>query len=531
MLKALIKKQFTEIFRIYFYNPKTNKARSKGGTTGLIILFAALMLYLAGSVTAGCFLFCKPLVESGCGWLYFALTSVVAVTLGAFGSIFSTYTGLYLSKDNDLLLSMPIPVGKIITARLVGVYLMGLLYSSIVALPASIVYLIVAEFSVGALVGALLSVVLISVLVLVLCCALGYVVARISVKLKNKSFITVIISLVLFALYYVLVFRFQDMITGLINLVSERGAALKNDFYVVYMIGSVGEGNWLAMLVSTAVHALLAALTVWIISRSFIRIANNSQVVARVKDKAVKVKKRSVFRALVAKEGKRFTSSSSYMLNCGIGLFFMPALAVVAFVFKDKLLYLEEIIGIGGGKIPCAIAALSMSLILSMIVIDVPSVSLEGKSLWILKSLPIDPLTAIKAKLAFHIIITAPVVFVVSACLGIAVAQTPLQIVALVLLPQAVLLFDALLGLILGVKMANVNWTNEIVPIKQSLSMFLAPLFGWLLCTAISVPYIILIGFFAFEYYALIATAVVALASFGLWSYLKRGGVEAFEKL
>lgn len=30
MLKVLLKKQMMEIFRMYFYNQKTNKARSKG---------------------------------------------------------------------------------------------------------------------------------------------------------------------------------------------------------------------------------------------------------------------------------------------------------------------------------------------------------------------------------------------------------------------------------------------------------------------------------------------------------------------
>ena len=37
MLKILVKKQLTEIFRSYFYNPKTNKARSKGAVAGYII--------------------------------------------------------------------------------------------------------------------------------------------------------------------------------------------------------------------------------------------------------------------------------------------------------------------------------------------------------------------------------------------------------------------------------------------------------------------------------------------------------------
>ena len=136
MLKILVKKQLTEIFRSYFYNPKTNKARSKGAVAGYIILFAVVMVGLLGGMFTMMSLgLCGPLVSAGMGWLYFALMSLLAVLLGAFGSVFNTYSGLYLAKDNDLLLSMPIPVNTLMASRLLSVYLMGLMYSGVVILP------------------------------------------------------------------------------------------------------------------------------------------------------------------------------------------------------------------------------------------------------------------------------------------------------------------------------------------------------------------------------------------------------------
>ena len=35
--------------------------------------------------------------------LYFLIMGMIAIALGTFGSVFNTYSGLYLSKDNDLL--------------------------------------------------------------------------------------------------------------------------------------------------------------------------------------------------------------------------------------------------------------------------------------------------------------------------------------------------------------------------------------------------------------------------------------------
>ena len=50
MLSVLLKKQMTEIFRNYFYNPKKNAARSKAGIIGYIILFIAIMAGLLGGM-------------------------------------------------------------------------------------------------------------------------------------------------------------------------------------------------------------------------------------------------------------------------------------------------------------------------------------------------------------------------------------------------------------------------------------------------------------------------------------------------
>ena len=141
MLKVLLRKQLAEVFRSFFYDAKKNKMRSKTAIVCWFVFYAVLMVGILGGIfTMLSVSLCGPLAEAGMGWLYFLLISIIAVFLGAFGSVFNTYSGLYLSKDNDLLLSLPIPVQTIITARLMNVYLMGTMYSAAVLLPALIVY-------------------------------------------------------------------------------------------------------------------------------------------------------------------------------------------------------------------------------------------------------------------------------------------------------------------------------------------------------------------------------------------------------
>ena len=145
--------------------------------------------------------------------------------------MFNTYAGLYLAKDNDLLLSMPIPVPVLMASRLLGVYLMGLMYSGVVLLPAVIVYWIVAAPSAAAVAGSILLVLLVSIFVLTLSCALGWVVAKISVKLKNKSFLTVLAALVFFGLYYFVYFKAQAVIGDLQQNAAVYGAQIKGSAY------------------------------------------------------------------------------------------------------------------------------------------------------------------------------------------------------------------------------------------------------------------------------------------------------------
>ena len=208
MLKLLVKKQLAEIFRSYFYDAKKNKARSKGVTAAYFILFALLMVVVIGGMfTALSLALCGSLAAVGVDWLYFTIMALLAVLLGAFGSVFNTFSGLYLAKDNDLLLSLPIPVGAIMGARLMSVYLMGLLYSAVVIVPAVIVYWVAVAATPTVLCGGVLLVVLISVFVLTVSCALGWLVAKLSLKLRHKSLITVILSLAFLGGYYFFYFK------------------------------------------------------------------------------------------------------------------------------------------------------------------------------------------------------------------------------------------------------------------------------------------------------------------------------------
>ena len=532
MTDILLKKQLYEIFRSYFYDAKKNKPRSKAATIGFFVLYAVLMVGILGGMFAALgIVLCLPLTAGGYGWLYFTLVSVLAVLLGVFGSVFNTFSGLYQARDNDLLLSLPIPVRSILAARLLGVYLMGLMFSGVVLLPCVIVYWVMAEHSVAVIVGGLLLVLAVSLIVLVLSCVLGWVVAKISAKLKRKSFLTVLIALVFFGLYYTVCFRASDLLQDLMQHMDTLGDALQGA-YPLYLLGRMGEGDWLAMLLVLAVTLALCAAVYVVLDRTFIGIATATGAAARTVYKEKAVKAAGASSALLRREFGRFTSSPNYMLNCGLGTVMLPILGVVLLVkMNDILPVLQELAGSETSGFMATMLCAALCLVGTMNDMASSSVSLEGKNLWLAQSLPVTTWQVLRAKLLVQMLVTGLPMAVTSALVILALRPSLPEAALLVVLPLLFVWLSAEFCLTLDLKRPNVVWTNEITVIKQRLTVLLAMLGGWLYAVAIAALYFLEGANMGAAWYLLAWSVLTAVLALLLRGWLRRGGCRAFEAL
>ena len=534
MLGILVKKQLKEVFRSYFYNQKKNQARSKASIILWFVFFGFILIgVLGGTFTGVSFALCVGLQPAGMGWLYFDIMSGIAIAFGAFGSVFNTYSSLYLPKDNDLLLSMPIPVNKIIISRLINVYLLGIMYSATVIVPALIVYRIFAGVSVITVVCGLLLLLIISVIVLILSCLLGLVVAKISVKLKNKSFITVFISLAFIGGYYFVYFKAQSVISDLIDNAAVYGTNVKNSAYFLYMFGMIGEGNIIYTLIFAAVTVLLLALTLFVLSRNFLKLASGasagSKTKARYKEK--QAKERSVFGALLGKEFARFTTSPNYMLNCGLGVLLLPALGIFMLIKGSEIMnILGSVFGYNSGFAEIILCA-ALLLLSTMNDMSAPSVSLEGRSIWIPQSLPVEAKTVLMAKTAIQLILSGGAMLFAVVCSVIVLdSSIPVKIMICVVCMLFVV-FSSLFGTFLGVKNPILEWANEVIPIKQSGAIMIAIFGGWGFVAVIAVPAFLITFFLPLWIYLIVWAVLLATASVLLYFWMIHKGAEAFSYL
>lgn len=533
MLKLLLKKQLAEVFKGYFYNAKKNKKRSKLGIIGWFVFFVVIMVGLLGGMFSYFSLaICGALSEVGMDWLYFILMGIIAIALGAFGSVFNTYAGLYLSKDNDLLLSLPIPVKYIIASRLLNVYLMGAMYSLVVFIPALIVYWIVAGVTAAKVICGILMFLLITLIVMILSCLLGWCVAKTAQKVKNKSFVTVILSLVFFAAYYFVYFKAQVVINDLVVNATVYGAKIKGSAYALYLFGRVACGDWLATAIYVVAVLVLLAVTWLVLKNTFLSIATSSGVTKKTQYKEQPVKENPVFAALLKKEIARFISSANYMLNCGLGIIFLIA-AGVALLIKGHMLveFMGEAFSERGTGFSAVVLCALIGLIASINDIAAPSISLEGKNLWIYQSLPIHPRQILRAKVMMHFLLSGIPALFAAICAAIIYPGGWDERLSIILVTVAFVLFTSIFGTFIGLKMPNLNWTNEIAPIKQSGCVMIALFTGWLLMVALVIVYY-LVGYKmgAVDFMIIVFVALI-LVSRVLLSWLDKQGAVEFARL
>jgi ABC-2 type transport system permease protein len=101
------------------------------------------------------------------------------------------------------------------------------------------------------------------------------------------------------------------------------------------------------------------------------------------------------------------------------------------------------------------------------------SISLEGKNLWIIKSLPVEPKIIFKSKLAVNLIITAPALLD-ALIIAVILKTNFLQTFFIVIVTAVFALFVSLFGLLVNLKFPNFNWNTEVVVIKQSAATMIA---------------------------------------------------------
>lgn len=533
MFKALLKSRLGSLGS---YMTKGRKKNSKFLKWGLALIFAYVGVCMA--MMFGFFFeqLVQPFHAMGIDWLYFTMMMIMAFAMMVIGSIFMTQSQLYQAGDNELLLSMPVPTYMILLSRLIIIYLFNFVFELLVFIPGIAIYCYQVQVELAALAAGAVIALFLPLLSMTLSCVIGWILELITSKMRNKSMLTMVLSISFLVLY----FYGYSKVSGYISLLIANGetvaSKMKGTVMPLYWAGNSLAGKDVFMvLVVAVVCAVPFMITYYVLNRTFINMVTTKHGFAKKVYKEKKLNVSNVKIALLKKELTHFLASPVYMLNATIGSIITAIAAVLLIVKRNMVMdYMDTVVQMipNGESYVGAIFAALLCAIAATNIITAPSISLEGKNLWIVQSMPIDKKNILMSKIHLHMVITEPVALLAAVVVCIVFKVDMMSGVLLFVLPLLFNLLCAVIGLIINLHVPNFDWISETVAIKQSASTMLTMLACFMV---ILIPGAIYIGLckevITLKLFEIIVAVVYLLVNMGAYYYLMNKGTKKLENL
>lgn len=401
-------------------------------------------------------------------------------------SIFTLYTMIYKTngflfrfKDYDMIASLPIKNSIVIISRIILLYIMSMIYTLLFMIPIGVIYIIKINPEFNFYIIYLLTLLVLPLIPIIIGVIIGSIITLISSKFKKKNIVNLILTLAFFVGVIYISYSGAGDKAAIYNLVDSFMSTLnsKYPFVNMYVEGLV-DYNIIEVIKFVGISLGLFFLFVLIVSKYFNKIntfLSSNKNTSKYKEK--KLKESSIQKTLLKKEFKRYFSSTNYVLNTSIGLVLLTICSVLTVIFGSDTL--ESLIEIEGfSKMLINYAPLVLSVFVSMSCTTNCTISLEGKNFWILKTLPIEEIKIINAKLLMNIIISFIAITINATILNIYLKSNWMFVIFMYLIPILYSVLISQIGIILNLYSNSFDWKNEIIVIKQSLPSLISIFLG-----------------------------------------------------
>ena len=436
---------------------KFNKGKYTVGI-GLILMFALMMIayftYNAHIVTKE-FINLSPNDQQYAPFAMFSnISTIVMITLF---TIVLKANGNTYSTDADLLLSMPFKKEEIIVAKSLSLFItdFALLFS--VSFPSIVVYYIMVKgTSFSLLINSTLLLITLTLLSSALSQILNFILRNISKKTKLVSLIQTLLMIVLLGVFLLFNFYVNDVLTK--NTSMNLDEALNKVLPVKLIFDYLLNNNWLIYIA-----LLFVTVVLFVISVILTAINYGAKHVYTNSNKKITYNEQSIFMNIFKKEASRYFNFPLYIMNTSIGVLLVIGASIYVLIqgrdFVDLIVY--QLLALSSNHTPFIILFLT-SAILSTVCTTYCSISLEGKTFWILKVLPIDEKQVIYGKVLFNLFICL-IGIVISSFLMCFVLGFEYYLL-FVVFQSLVCFFISSLGMYLNLEFPKLVWDNEIVP-------------------------------------------------------------------
>lgn len=499
-LWAMIRLELINLFGLNTYR-YTRDPKEKRKKRALLIALIFVGLVLVGYAVGVSCLFAGFGLAKKLPMLFITLGFLLQLMLGAMKS----KSLLYRERDLELLSGLPVSGMEVATARIVRLYVEGMIINALFLLPSMIICGIYTNAGVLFYLSVFLMILILPILPAAVSAWVGILFAAIISRFRHKVLAEVLLVLVLVIGIFVVsaAMSTNTMTSGVVETVaegSESGKGFDDNEAMKAKVKeavtsaieqfesacpplkqfgeALGKPDLPVLLIYALCSLSIMALTGFFIGRNFFRISARLRTVSRHRDYQLEaMAEQSVMKTLVKKEAARYFSSGVFVSNTIVG----PAMALaaaVALAFFDVSRPIENLKGLPfpvdiRGGLPFVFGAL-----FSMMSISSSLISIEGKNWWILRSLPLSSGEILGAKALFNLIVIAPVYGLTEVILLFTVRAGLSDRLWMLLIPGVSILCSVLLGLLLNLRYPKFHWETETEVVKQSAASGLSLLCG-----------------------------------------------------
>jgi ABC-2 type transport system permease protein len=473
-LTRLIKLQLgnnLSLKRFFGFDIKKNKVK------GILIIAAIIYAAIAMIGTFGYLFFDlgKILNEINQIHILLSFSTVYAIGFTIITVLLRASGYLFYYKDYEILAPLPIHSRKIFISKLAVLLIMIYVINFIVTLPIMFSYFYWNGFDILGILLYSIGLIFIPLVPFMLLSIISLGISLLTSKMKYSKIFTLILMIGVLLGIMALSFSLNDTqvnpLTGQIDVFANM-----TKYYLPFkwFNNAIYNNSILELLYIIGSHGLLFIIYIYFIEK-LAEFTNKRGIRSNIKykQKNISYQEKPVIRSIVEKEFKKFFNSTLYALNSGVGLVLMIVMSIASLFFKaDIETYFSQEFGVG-----LSAELLIMGLfafMIGMTYTPAVSLSLEGKNLWILKSLPIKPFKVMYAKILFNLILVLPIAIISLIMLGISLQISILNILLLMLLIISFATLTSFMQSVINLYLPKFDYNNDAEVVKQSAAALLA---------------------------------------------------------
>ena len=535
-LISLIKACMTSDMSIFKIKQKKDSNKKK---TGLMIAIAFFFMMSIWSYANMFFEKMAPLhLQEIVLSIFVFLVSIIVIGEG----IYKTGPLLFNCKDDQLLLSLPIKRSTIFFVRVFKFYVFEVLFNALFIIPLIIAYIRWADtISYTFFITSAIMLLILPVIPIVLSCIIGTITSSIASRFKYKNIAQIITTtFLLIGIFYV-----SLNLDGFFNYLTKHATTL-NDFItkIYYPAGVYAKlstnFNIIDLLIFIGINIVLLISTILILSKFYFKINSRLKKVTtteKVNINRLTIKKKAITHSLIKKEFSTFFNTPVFIINAGFGLVLFIVVAIgISIKFNDfvPILTDKDKFNIAKDIIYNNLSLLVFLLIAMagfMTSITNSVISLEGKNINIVKSLPIKTKTILMSKIYSSLIITTPPILIGDIILFTRFKMNIIEICLLLVLSILIPLISHFVGLIVNLKYPKLDWENTAEVVKQSTSSFVSVMIGIILLVANAMIIAKIVGKMNSTLILLLAVFLYLIVNIILYVYLINKSTKEFNQL